>query len=293
MLFKIGAFAVKPSSTKERLSDLMRQRGLRQADILARAKPFCDRLGIQISRSDISQYVTGKTEPRPDKLTVLSQALGVSEPWLLGFDVDMAPSASSGEQEAPREALLSEEGLRAGALYQRASDRDKRIVDTVLEPYDDGTPLFPSREEPRPRLVTDNAMQYFRHREDDDFDEVDVFDEAAAAGLGNYLGAPVAHTEQYPPGLLPRGTSFGVLISGDSMEPRIPNGSTAFVQSRPAIDSGDIGIFVLNGQSFCKRLLVNYEKKEVRLCSFNPRYADMVITEQDELRTLGKVLGWL
>ncbi len=288
---------MKPSSTRERLTYLMRERGLRQADILERAKPHCAQLGVRLNKNDISQYVTGKVEPRADKLGVLALALGVSEPWLMGYDVAMepddTPSQHKGMYGSGQSSLLTEAGLRTGALYDRANDRDRHLVDTVLAQYDDGTPLFPPAEAPGPRLLvlSEDDPRHFRHRDDDGFDEVDVFDEAAAAGLGNYLGAPVARTEQYPPGILPRGTDFGVLISGDSMEPRIPNGCTAFVQSRPAIDAGEIGIFVLNGQSFCKRLLVDHDKREVRLCSFNPKYPDIVIRESDELRTLGRVLG--
>lgn len=280
---------MKKFTTKDRLTFLMQTRGLRQTDILEKARPLCQENGVRLSKNDISQYVTGKAEPRPDKLGVLAQALGVSEPWLLGFDVEMTPSD---EQDRPEELLqqLSPQGLRAGALYDRANDRDRHIVDAVLEQYNDGTPLFAQTERTGPRLL-EQEDSHLRHREDDGFDEVDVFDEAAAAGLGNYLGAPVARTEQYPPGILPPGTDFGVLISGDSMEPRIRNGSTAFVQSRPAIDPGEIGIFILNGQSYCKKLAVDYERREVRLCSLNPKYADIVIAPSDELRTLGRVLG--
>ena len=40
-----------------------------------------------MNKSDISQYVAGKTEPSQHKLVALATALQVSEAWLMGFEV--------------------------------------------------------------------------------------------------------------------------------------------------------------------------------------------------------------
>lgn len=42
-----------------------------------------------ISRSLISHYLSGDSEPRQTKLYAISVALNVTEPWLMGFDVPM------------------------------------------------------------------------------------------------------------------------------------------------------------------------------------------------------------
>ena len=119
-----------------------------------------------------------------------------------------------------------------------------------------------------------------------------VFEEAAAAGLGNYLSdTPVTHMEQYPSGIIPSGTNYGVPISGDSMMPKFKNGSTAFVQSTPVLNAGEIGIFALNGNSYIKQLIVDRENGTVRLHSLNPAYKDIIVSEGDTLYTLGRVLG--
>lgn len=121
--------------------------------------------------------------------------------------------------------------------------------------------------------------------------EIKVYDEPAAAGLGNYLDEPDYHIEQYPEHILPSGTDFGVRIDGDSMEPKIHDGYTVFVKAMPVIDPGKIGIFVLNGKSYCKKLIVDHEKRQTRLKSLNPKYEDIVIGENDFFKTLGHVLG--
>lgn len=77
----------RTSNTAERLKELMRERNMRQADIVAACQPFADKYGVKIGKTDVSQYVKGKVVPGQDKLTVLSMALNVSEVWLMGYDV--------------------------------------------------------------------------------------------------------------------------------------------------------------------------------------------------------------
>lgn len=222
----------------------------------------------QIPKSALQRYASGTTEKIPlDRLERIAVALGVPAAYLMGWD-DVEPASA-----------LTEAGERIGALYDLADDRDQRIVETVLAPYEPR--LRPGRKK-APRRVKARA---------DGMEELDVYEQPAAAGLGNYIDAPATRVEQYPAGYIPDGAAFGVLISGDSMEPEICDGSTAFVQPAPAVAAGEIGIFVLNGQAYCKRLIVDTSARRVLLRSVNPAYADIVVHSADELRTIGRVLG--
>ena len=80
---------MKVSSTSERLNYLLRERNLKQVDILKMAEPYCNEFGVNLSKVDLSQYISGKYEPKQIKLNILALALGVSEAWLMGFDVPM------------------------------------------------------------------------------------------------------------------------------------------------------------------------------------------------------------
>lgn len=77
-------------TTSDRLKWLMSERGLRQVDILERCKPYCAQYNVKLGRNDLSQYVSGKVQPSQRKLTILGLALGVSEAWLMGYDVSMS-----------------------------------------------------------------------------------------------------------------------------------------------------------------------------------------------------------
>lgn len=80
---------MKKENTAKRLKQLMSDRNLRQVDILNLTKPYCEKYSVKMNKSDISQYVSGKTEPSQDKLVILGMALHVNEPWLMGYDVPM------------------------------------------------------------------------------------------------------------------------------------------------------------------------------------------------------------
>ena len=45
---------------------------------------------------------------------------------------------------------------------------------------------------------------------------------------------------------------FAVRICGDSMEPHIPDGSIVYVGREP-LQNGDVGIFCVDGDTFCKQ----------------------------------------
>lgn len=80
---------MEKENTAIRLKKIMADRNLRQIDILELCKPYCKKFGVKLGRNDLSQYVAGKVDPGQKKLTVLGNALNVSEAWLMGFDVPM------------------------------------------------------------------------------------------------------------------------------------------------------------------------------------------------------------
>lgn len=261
-------------STGRRIGDRIRER---RKELGITAEQVAEALGL--SPATIYRYERGDIEKVPGSiLEPLAAVLMTTPKALMGWEPPPI-FAVAAEPEA------SERALHIAKLYDLASAREKEIIDLMLKPYEEklasAAPetgkvvAFPKKKKPRK----------------DGFEDLDVYDQPAAAGLGNYLDVPVSRQEQYPAGYIPKGTSFGVLISGESMQPRIANGATAFVQATPAVDNGEVGVFVLNGQSYCKMLVIDRERREVRLRSVNPRYDDIVVGEGDELRTIGRVLG--
>lgn len=73
------------AKTKERLKSVMDARGLRQVDVVSLCKPFCEKYNVKIDKPHISQYLSGSARPSPERISILSKALGVDESWLMGY----------------------------------------------------------------------------------------------------------------------------------------------------------------------------------------------------------------
>ena len=234
---------------------------------------------LDVSQSTVAHWLAGDTIPQKSTLKRLAQLFDV-EPFHFGTTAAKASITPTDGTD------LSVQAMRIATLYDLADERDRKVVDLMLQKYE--TQLSKVVPLVAPKKPKEQPHRKMRR---DGFEELDVYDQPSAAGFGNYLDVPAYQKQQYPAGIIPAATSFGILISGDSMEPKIHNRSTAFVQAVPAIDHGEIGIFVLNGQSYCKQLIIDRKKREVRLHSLNDRYDDIVIGEHDDLRTIGRVLG--
>ena len=75
-----------------RLNSAMQTHGFKQIDIVHRAEES----GVKLGKSHISQYVSGKTMPRPDIVRFLAATLQVDERWLRGEDTALSQQPSPG-----------------------------------------------------------------------------------------------------------------------------------------------------------------------------------------------------
>ena len=182
---------------------------------------------------------------------------------------------------------ISEEARKIARSYDKMPPHGKGAVRAILNYEEKELSRYTQQKDDTGKIITLPKAQKNR----DGFIEINVYDEPAAAGLGNYLDEPEYRVEQYPDHAIPSGTDFGVRIQGNSMEPRIHDGGTVFVRAMPAIDSGKIGVFVLDGKVYCKKLKIDHENGQVRLVSLNKEYPDILVGEFASLRTLGRVLG--
>lgn len=92
-------------NTSIRLKRIMNIKGLKQVDLLGLVKPYCEKYNVKMNKSDISQYLSGKTKPNQDKLVILSMALNVNEAWLMGYDVPMNRVNTVNKLEVTQEEL--------------------------------------------------------------------------------------------------------------------------------------------------------------------------------------------
>lgn len=110
---------------------------------------------------------------------------------------------------------------------------------------------------------------------------------AVSAGTGQLLDG-----EDYEMvdvgGEVPEGASFGVRVAGDSMEPEFHDGQTVWVRQQRSLMTGEIGIFLYDGNAYLKKLVA--VKDSMALRSLNPKYPDILISPELPLRVLGRVV---
>ncbi len=114
---------------------------------------------------------------------------------------------------------------------------------------------------------------------------VPLYDMSVSTGTGIFLDSD--NYGSYEGFDVPPSADFAVRIYGSAMEPEYKNGSIAFVQSAPQLEHGETGIFIFNGDAYCR---VMDRSNGVRLIALNDRFAPIRINHSYELRTVGRVV---
>lgn len=152
--------------------------------------------------------------------------------------------------------------------YRTLDEHGKRIVDLILE-------------EEHKRMTEANS-----DIASEKVVAIPFYSIGASAGTGIWLFDDIESTTiEIPYTNESRRADFAVSVLGDSMEPKYYNGDLLLVREQPAIDIGEIGIFVLNDEEFVKK------QGEEQLISLNKKYDNININECDSCYCKGKVVG--
>lgn len=111
----------RPYTTSDRLKQLMKERNMKQVDVLELIEPFCKAYNVHFGKSTISQYVSGKTEPGQDKLSILGLAFNVNEAWLMGYAVQRERKMPTSENRDGLDAEMM-------TLFALLTDQEKKII---------------------------------------------------------------------------------------------------------------------------------------------------------------------
>lgn len=173
--------------------------------------------------------------------------------------------------------LLSRELDRYNQFKQQQTDQKKKAeLQALKEEYTNTVMNQP-----------DNIIQFYDEKQNHE-QQVELNYRTGGAGAG--LGVDADNVDMiqvsYPADRVPAGANHVIPVSGDSMEPTFSDGDVLFFDlGNDCLQIGDIGIFVLNGETLVKELGEN------ELISHNPKYKPIKIHEWDSVRIEGKVLG--
>ena len=116
---------------------------------------------------------------------------------------------------------------------------------------------------------------------------IPLYDLPVSAGTGQFLDSS-DYTLLEVDETVPLSATFAVRIRGDSMLPRFMDRQIVYVKQQQTLEHGEIGIFLLDGDAYCKMLS---RENGTFLVSPNPAYRPIPIGEFSELRILGKVVA--
>lgn len=108
----------------------------------------------------------------------------------------------------------------------------------------------------------------------------------ASAGTGNFLDDENFDLMEIT-STVPKKADFGVYIDGDSMEPQFHNEELVWIEQTDVLESGDIGLFFLDGLTYIKKYIVN--NLGTFLVSLNAKYKPIEVGEFSTFKIFGKL----
>ena len=205
-----------------------------------------------INNKVLSAWEKGKSTPNPAQFLHLCKIYGITDI----YSAFLEPNPDNPMSE------LNEAGKAKVMEYIELLKLDKRY--TIA-----------------PAVHEENIIE-FPHR------ELPLFILPASAGSGEFLDdgkyeMVVVGSE------VPDTASFGIRLNGDSMTPRYLDGQIVWVYRTTELVNGDIGIFYLDGNAYCKRL--HKKKNSLELVSINPKDAPIPVTANSDFRIFGRVVS--
>ena len=114
-----------------------------------------------------------------------------------------------------------------------------------------------------------------------------LYDLPVSAGPGVYLDDETAEEIQVPDNEKTQAANFALRIRGNSMEPKYHDGDVLLVEDTDAVEVGELGVFILDGNGYFKKYGGDC------LISLNPEYGNILLKEYAEAVCCGRVIGKL
>lgn len=109
-----------------------------------------------------------------------------------------------------------------------------------------------------------------------------------SAGTGEYMDGETNETIFLYEDEIPDEADFALTINGDSMKPMFKDHETIFVKKTKELQSGSIGIVIVNDEAYIKKIY--YNQFSMTLVSLNSQYEDIQIGRNDVIKFIGKVI---
>ncbi len=189
-------------------------------------------------------------------------------------------------------------GKNRATIYRYESNEIEKLPTTVLEPlakalnispgylmgWEDGAEPLESSEEPEP--IDSNATLLPQ----DNVHMVPIY-ESVSAGFGAYANDfIVGYMPLYIVNEEEARNTMCIVVSGDSMYPKIENGDKIQVLRQDWAEDGQVVVALIDGENGVVKK-IKYSDDKIILVSFNPEYQprEFIGAERERIRILGIV----
>lgn len=226
------------------------------------------KLGCSVSSKAVSAWESGQTTPPLETFFAICQVLGIKDIYK-AFCEGALLNPISEKKDSFQKAY--------SRLNQKGRDRAEEYVSLLLKDS-----AFRLAEKPSPVISMSSSCEASVSS-----GVIRLYDMPVSAGTGNFLEESTFEELQRTEAI-PSAASFGVKISGDSMEPRFHSGQSVWVKQQETLENGEIGIFLLDGSAYCKKL--KCDASGTYLVSLNKAYPQIPVVADSNLIIFGKVL---
>lgn len=248
------------STMGERLRNARENKGLLQSQL-------ANLIGVK-SSAVISNWEKDTNKPDAEKIVRICEALNISLSYLLDYHGENPIKLSNTEMEHIKK-------------YRVLDEHGKEMVDVVLDKEYKRYQKIQESIIISSSKIKGNVM----HLQEQKIIYLPEPLQSASAGTGQIADDDTAEQVAVYYNEITSKADFIMRISGDSMEPKFMDGDRVLVRSQPAVEIGEIGIFIRDSERFIKIYRGSY------LESINPKYGDVSLEEYS--RCLGKVIGVL
>ena len=247
----------------------MRENNLRQSDILNLTRKLQSELNITMSKAVLSHYVNDRSTPDEKRRHLLSLALGVTEPWLMGYESNEALSQSERSLIGNYRKLKPPFKMKIDNQIQELIGLQMKVVQPLQ--------AKPAKIGKLERLYLEKSSGTIIYP--------DIIGAAAGEGTSHYADFNVDEIMIPTEEVYTDRNIIPMYVKGDSMEPKYYDGDVIWVDlNNKSIDLHQIGVFDTEFGRVVKK------RGADELISLNPAYPDIELNKYMTFETLGAVI---
>ncbi len=233
---------------------------------------------LNLKKSPLTDWKNGVSKPTLEHIIIICNHFSISPNEIFNYHFADFTQNLSNENKAE---------LQNYAEYLQYKE-EQEIAKKQAENIKETSPKYPTNTIPISEHIKEETRLDINEEDQEPKKELRILGYTAAGepiempddiyGLGDVIKVPDSLDADY-----------ALSVKGNSMEPRIPNGSLVYVKQQDTVDNGQIAIVSINNTVTCKKF--KKTKNAIRLESINASYAPIIIDNEDiDFKIIGKVI---